>query len=358
VFNGAIVIGQKPRIATSLKNYPRCDTEVKSIADKIWGNCDGKIVFSHTYGKGMIYWGKTADEVLAELNIAPDMEVMGVDNKDGHIDYLHRQTKNEEIYFVSNSKPEKQKVTCVYRVDKNMIPELWDAATGQIQHNVKYSKVQNGISIDFMMDPIGSRFVVFKKKSGEDNGQGVNAGYDLQYGFYQNPKDEESNKTIDISNNWNVKFNTEMGGPAVFHLDSLISWNDINNEGIKYYSGSATYETDFTVSSDDISKGTEAFVAFDNIQEMAHVFINGKDCGILWTIPYEAEITKYLRAGSNHIAVQVINTWNNRIVGDVRNPDKKQYTKTNIKYKMKADSPLLQSGLTGKAKILFMKKRE
>ena len=89
---------------------------------------------------------------------------------------------------------------------------------------------------------------------------------------------------------------------------------------------------------------------------MASVSVNGKDCGIIWTMPYKAEITKYLKAGSNHIIVQVINTWNNRIVGDVRNPQNKQYTKTNIKYKVKADSPSLNSGLIGKAKIVFMKK--
>jgi hypothetical protein len=358
VYNGAIIVGRKPQTATSLKNYPACDNEVELIANKMWGNCDGKQVFSHKYGKGMIYWGKTVKQVLEELHISPDMDVIGVDNTDGHIDYLHRQTKTEEIYFVSNSKPKTEKVTCVFRVDKNKVPELWDAATGQIQHNVKYSKVANGISIDFMMDPVGSRFVVFKNKLGEASGSNIDVAYDLQFGFNQSLKEEGKSKIIDISYNWDIKFNPEMGGPASYHLDSLVSWNDTSTEGIKYYSGSASYETDFTVSGNDITNGTKAFVAFDNIEEMARVFVNGKDCGIVWTLPYHAEITKHLRAGSNHLTVQVINTWNNRIVGDVRNPDKKQYTRTNIKYKVKADSPLLKSGLIGKATILFIKKQE
>lgn len=353
IYNGAIIIGRKPQTATSLKNYPACDQEVKTIANKIWGNCDGQMILSHKYGKGMVYWGKTVKQVLEELSIAPDMNVAGVDNTDGHIDYLHRQTKTEEIYFVSNSKPKTEKVTCIFRVDKNMVPELWDAATGQIQRNVTYAKVANGISIDFVMDPVGSRFVIFKKKSGVASTAGI-AGYDLQYGFDHSSK-EEKNKTIDISYNWNIRFNTEMGGPASYHLDSLVSWNEINNEGIKYYSGSATYEKDFTLSGNDISNGAKAFAVFENIEEMARVFVNGKDCGIVWTIPYKAEITKYLKPGSNHIAVQVINTWNNRIVGDLRNPDKKQYTNTNIKYKFKPDSPLLKSGLVGKVKIRLTK---
>jgi hypothetical protein len=356
VYEGAIIIGPKPQRATSLKNYPACDNEVKSIAEKMWGDCDGKKIFSNKYGKGTIYWGKTVKQVLEDRQIPPDMEVIGVDNSDQHIDYLHRRTQEQEIYFVSNSKPIRQKVTCVFRMDKNRIPELWDAETGLIQRKVKYSKAENGISIEFEMDPFASRFVMFKNQTTGKNDPGLN--YDLQYGFNQYPKASELNKTIDISYNWNIKFNTEMGGPVSVHLDSLVSWTDVNDDGTKYYSGSAMYETDFTVSGDDIAKGTEAFVVFEDIQEMAHVFVNGKDCGIVWTLPYKADITKYLKPGSNHIVVRVINTWNNRIVGDVRNPDKKQFTNTNIKYKFKADYPLLKSGLTGKVKILLLKRQK
>ncbi|MEO6134133.1 MAG: glycosyl hydrolase [Ginsengibacter sp.] len=354
VYKGAIIVGQKPQLSSSLKNYPECDKEVKTIADKMWGNCDGKKILSNKYGKGKVYWGKTVKQVLAELQIAPDMEVIGIDNEDGHVDYLHRQTNTEEIYFVSNSKPKQEKVTCVFRVDKNMIPELWDAATGQIQRNVKCVKVENGISIDFVMDPVGSRFVIFKKKSGRNTGSGIDDGYNLQYGFTNSNTGVEKNRTTDISYDWNVQFDTNMGGPVSYHLDSLVSWTDIPDDGIKYYSGTATYEKDFFVKADDLSKGKKSFVVFEDIQEIAKVFINGKDCGSVWTLPYKADISKYLTKGKNHITVQVINTWNNRIVGDVRNPDKKQFTQTNIKYKFTAKNPLLKSGITGKAGIIFL----
>ncbi|KAA9036116.1 hypothetical protein FW778_19710 [Ginsengibacter hankyongi] len=354
VYEGAIIIGPKPRRATSLKNYPACDEQVKSIADKMWGACDSRKILSNKYGKGTIYWGKTVQQVLDEQNIPPDMQVIGVDNSDRHIDYIHRKTETQDIYFISNSKPAAEKVTCVFRVDKKMIPELWDAETGLIQREVEYSKVKNGISIDFIMDPLASRFVVFKNKSTGKNDAGLN--YDLQFGFDKKQKAAENHKLIDISKGWTLKFDTSMGGPASYQLDSLQSWSDINNEGIKYYSGTASYEKDFYVGKDALTKGTEAFVVFDDIQEMAQVFVNGQDCGIVWTPPYKADITKYLRAGSNHITVRVVNTWNNRIVGDLRNPDKKQYTRTNIKYKFKAESPLLKSGLIGTAKIFFSKK--
>jgi hypothetical protein len=94
---------------------------------------------------------------------------------------------------------------------------------------------------------------------------------------------------------------------------------------------------------------------FGDIQEMAHVFVNGNDCGIVWTIPYKTKITHWLKKGNNKITVQVINTWNNRIVGDLRNPDKKPFASTNGKIKFNKNSPLLKSGLIGKAEIQFLK---
>ena len=62
-----------------------------------------------------------------------------------------------------------------------------------------------------------------------------------------------------------------------------------------------------------------------------------------------------LKAGSNKISVQVINTWNNRIVGDLRNPGKKPYTNTNAKARFTENSSLLESGLIGKAEIFIVK---
>lgn len=354
VREGAIIIGPKPERTTSLKNYHECDTQVKELADKIWGKCDGQTVLSNKYGKGTVYWGKSLKQVLDECNIPPDLEVKGIDNCDRHIDYLHRRTEKEEIYFVSNSKPVEEKINCVFRVDKEWIPELWDAETGLIQRKVQYSKVENGISIDLIMDPIASRFVVFRKVSTGINDAGLT--YDLQFGFHHDKVAETTTKPIDISDNWNIKFNPVMGAPESYHLDSLRSWSDVGEDGIKYYSGTATYEREFNFGKEDLPKNSEAFVVFADIQEMAHVFVNGNDCGIVWTIPYKTNITPWLKKGNNKISVEVVNTWNNRIVGDIRNPDKKPFATTNGKIKFNKNSPLLKSGLIGKAEILFTNK--
>ncbi len=351
VYEGAIIIGKRPERTTSLKNYPDCDKEVLAIANKLWGECDGKTILSNEYGEGRVYWGLTVKQVLKELDIQPDFDVKGIDNADNHIDYIHRRTNKEDIYFVSNSSPKAAQVTCVFRVEPNMVPELWDAETGLIQREVVYSKEKNGLAIELILDPLESRFVVFRDKSTGKSDAALSC--DLQYGFYPDKERGNLPEPIDISEKWHVSFNPEMGGPESYQMEKLTSWSDIDVEGIRYYSGTATYSRDFNIKEESLSKGTEVFVAFEDIQEMARIFVNGKDCGIVWTPPYRANITPCIIPGSNKIVVEVANTWNNRIVGDIKSPDLKAYTNTNIKNKFKASSPLLPSGLMGKAEIFF-----
>jgi hypothetical protein len=352
IYNGATVIGRKPEKTNSLKNYPNADREVKEIAAKIWGDCDGKKVFSTSYGSGKVYWGQSVQEVLEELSIHPDFDVKGIDNHDLHIDFVHQKTEQEEIYFVSNSSPHQEKFKSVFRVDPNLKPELWDAETGLIQRDVKFSKLKSGLEIELVMDPLASRFVVFRKNSSGINDKGLYR--DLQFGFQEKPKSKDKYEAIDISTNWKIGFIPDWGGPELMKLDKLISWSDLQDEGAIFYSGAAKYSRDFMIDKEVLATGTEAYVSFEDIQEMAQVYINGQDCGIVWLPPYTTRISPYLKEGKNTLEVKVINTWNNRIVGDLKNPDKPPFTNTNAKIKFRKESPLLKSGLIGNAEIRFI----
>jgi hypothetical protein len=212
---------------------------------------------------------------------------------------------------------------------------------------VAFKQVENGLSLDLVLAPVSSRFVVFRNKSsGQDNDDLTT---DLQFGLAK----KKTGKPIDLSNNWQLSFEPEMGGPGSHEMEALNSWSDSELEGIKYYSGTVTYTREFSIREGTTSEHTEVFVTFEDIQEMGRVFINGQDCGIVWTPPYTVNITPFVKPGINQIALEVVNTWNNRIVGDLRNPDKPSYTQTNAKSKFSKESPLLKSGLLGKAEIFF-----
>ena len=57
---GMTLVGPRPQRAPGLSDYPRCDEQVKSIAQELWGDCDGTAVKEHAVGKGRVVWGKTS----------------------------------------------------------------------------------------------------------------------------------------------------------------------------------------------------------------------------------------------------------------------------------------------------------
>ncbi len=345
---GAVIVGRKPERTTSLQNYPASDEEVKAIADELWSGIDGQTVFSNTYGAGKVYWGKPLKDVLVELGVRPDFIVEGSDASQHYIDYIHRQTETEDIYFVSNSSRAAGSVTCTFRVSEDRVPELWDAETGLVQSDVAYTETENGISIDLLLSPLSSRFVIFRNKAAK-NSESDNVNH-LQFAITRT----DASESIDISSDWQLRFDKAMGGPESYAMPQLSNWTDSELEGVKYYSGTAEYTRTVTIEEELISQAKEIYLGFEDIQEIARVYVNGRDCGIIWTPPYQANITEYVQPGENQITVQVTNTWNNRIVGDMRNSEAKSYTNTNATSRFDADQPLLKSGLMGYAEIFIL----
>ena len=84
---------------------------------------------------------------------------------------------------------------------------------------------------------------------------------------------------------------------------------------------------------------------------IATIKINGIDCGTTWTYPYEADITKAVKAGVNSVEIEVTNTWRNRLKLDEQLPVEQRKTYHNSPYPLK-NKPLLPAGITGNIKLL------
>ena len=56
------------------------------------------------------------------------------------------------------------------------------------------------------------------------------------------------------------------------------------------------------------------------MNDIAQVRVNGKDAGVLWYPPYQADITDFLKAGENDLEIVVTNNWANRLIGDEQEP--------------------------------------
>lgn len=155
---GAVIIGPKPEKSPSLSKYPRCDEQVRRLADKVWGNCDGVTVKEHRYGKGKVIWGKPVHQVLAEMGIPPDFE----GSPGTRLDFIHRVVGGMDIYFVSNQRQRPEEVEITFRVS-GKIPELWHPDTGVIEPAPVYRFAGGRTVLPMRLDPAGSVFVVFRK---------------------------------------------------------------------------------------------------------------------------------------------------------------------------------------------------
>lgn len=335
---GATVVGPKPIKGETLENYPACDAEIKKVADEVWGDCDGMNAKERKYGKGRVFSGETAREVLLSDGVPPDFETSINPNAD--IDYIHRTDNGTEIYFVANRATNAVMLACGFRV-ANKAPELWNPITGEHHFAAFYNSVEDGrVMVPLEFAPCGSWFIVFRKPAAEHLANAKS-------------NDPALKPIQDLTGAWTVHFDPKWGGPESAQFDSLVSWTDRPEPGIKFYSGTAAYQKSFDLGNASLAaqRSPHVFLDIGDVHELAEVKVNGHSCGITWCPPFRVDIKGALKPGQNELEIDVVNFWPNRIIGDASLPEDKRYTQTNIR-NLKADTSLMESGLLGPVKIL------
>ena len=149
---------------------------------------------------------------------------------------------------------------------------------------------------------------------------------------------------------WDVTFR-ESG--ITLHNQQLFDWSQHADDRIRYFSGHARYTTTLKLKSKQMPTG-RTWLSLPNVKDIAHVWINGKDCGIVWTAPYEVEITGALQKGKNTIEIEVVNTWHNALRGLDQGKAPYEGIWTNAKYRTKGDA-LLPAGLIAQPEIKIEK---
>ena len=65
---------------------------------------------------------------------------------------------------------------------------------------------------------------------------------------------------------------------------------------------------------------------------LAHVFVNGVDCGVAWCAPWEVDVSSAVREGENEVEIRYTNNWYNRLVGDCFLPEGERVTRSTLRY--------------------------
>lgn len=247
------------------------------------------------------------------------------------IAWCHRTSAQAEIYFLSNQTDQQQALRPRFRDDKGRAPELWDPVDGSIRHLAADSVIT--------LAPYGSLFVLFPASPTADN-------------LLSPTLEHTSSPLIEPLHNdscWHIDFHDI---DVTLDSDTLPDWSQNGDMRVRYYSGRATYRTTFTLVSSDESLDTgRKYLRLNQICNLATVRVNGHDCGLAWTAPYEVDVTEALCSGQNTLELVVVNTWSNAIQGHDEGHDPFANIWTNARYR-KADKKLLPAGLLGPIEIV------
>lgn len=331
VNQGLVILGPAPTHSPSLQNYPVADKEVKEMANELWQMSNSVYTRCIAYGKGKVYPNASLEEVFADMNVVPDFQDADLCNP---LLFIHRSLSTGDIYFVSNQGDKAININAAFRV-RGKLPELWNPQTTEVRSLPVYKELTQSTQVPMTLQPYESAFVVFRTPVDS---------------VVSNKSENYPQKRVvtKIDGPWTVTFQEGRGGPdQPIQFNELTDWSENSDNKIKYFSGTATYNTTFKIG--QLPKN-QVYIDLGKVMVMAKVKVNGNDVGGVWTAPYRLDITNYLKKGKNKLEVVVVNNWRNRLIGDKSLSEKERITWQTFSY-LSTDSSLQSSGLLGPVEI-------
>jgi len=109
-------------------------------------------------------------------------------------------------------------------------------------------------------------------------------------------------------------------------MGRLISLAQHDGPGVRHFSGTTTYTTEFEVPAARLSSSRQQVLDLGDVQVIAEVTLNGRNLGILWKAPFSVAVGDALKPGRNELRIRVADLWVNRLIGDQNFADDCQWT--------------------------------
>jgi len=297
---GATVIGAPPGSSPSLADDPMEHTRV---VQALWdaGEHAGRLI-------------GTADlaRALGELGLVPSPTVTGAD-----LLRTGRRIGDAELTFLAN--PEPEPVTATVHATTPLVS--WNPVTVRREALPVARRPESG-GYEYRLDLAPLESVVLA--DGQDEGLAARSAAPLA--------------ELRVAGPWELT----LPGHAAIRLEhGPVPWTVLGEEGfagVGVYAGHADVDSDFL-------RDRRILAAFGDVGDIARVLVNGTDCGITWTAPFEADITGALRPGRNAVVVEVANAWMNRLIAEARQPTGKIFAPVAGVYEPQAE--IRPAGLSG-----------
>lgn len=330
---------QTPKLAYGYVNGAENASRFTALDKELYGGMDETQGYqSKRVGQGKSIFVKDETGMLqrALREAGPaDVDVNGGLTEMG---FAHRHTSNREIYFLANFTTSPRKFQASFNAG-NHTPEIWDPMTGkgEVARHFKYDGKRTVVDLD--LKPYGSTFVVLGPGRQTPPPETVSTPAKLQ-------------PPIPLHNDWKLSWDGLDAQPV--ELPQLKSWTDF--PAARFFSGRGTYRTTIDVPAGYLHSGNRLLLDMGDVKNTAEVWINGRNAGVAWKIPYTLDITGYLRPGTNQIRIDVTNL----LINQVLNQPTKDYSDVEAKYPgLRVPAPRekafvktpLPSGLLGPVRI-------
>ena len=343
-----------PEFATGMNNFTASDSLVKSLSAALFNtpkNADDNA--AKKVGKGQTYqmktvldrsiwWDRRSSAMYPFVNtirkhIAPDFGIdfaaEGMRENEG-LTFLHRKAGTTDIYFVTNIQEKTSTVPVTFRTQNRSI-EKWNPYNGAISEVVHFLPTDNGICIPLQLAPYESVFLVFSPgepaefimqtnlteiTSAGKTGFTAKATANGDYFFTVRKGEKEDTKTVSmhgvpapyhISGNWKMELEGKQFPKITRTTQVLSSWTD--DTATRHFSGTGKYEIGFELPAAYVNNDMELLLDVGKVGQIAEVFVNGKNAGVIWMRGQNLEISQLVQTGENKLVLLVTNTLINRI---------------------------------------------
>lgn len=344
---GATIVGPAPLAPAGKTDLRENREEWQRLVENLWRAPAGRRIEA----------GDTAAEALARLGVSPDFRILTSDMP-ADLRFFHRTGNGFDLYFVSNQTGASPGAEADYRYSDltpagrpvsvevefrvgDRRPELWDAASGRIVRPAAFQVEKGRTRFQLTLAPAESVFVVFRQPLppvwpveislagaavpaaglpwlSEDGTLPATArdGWAIRYS-------DGSRRTVDlpsvpqpleITGPWKTSFSGLRHNAPALVLSRLASLSQNTDPAVRYFSGLATYTTTFGWSGPGPDGRT--FLDLGAVHDLATITLNGRPVATLWKPPFVADVTGFLRPGTNELAITVANRWINRLIGD------------------------------------------
>lgn len=289
--SGAVVIMEGlPEDVPGMNKLEERRKELKALIGTLMTEDKGEGISEVNFGKGRIIVAKDVSKAVSYAGIRREAMV------DSGLKFIRRSFAGGKYYYIVNHTANAINATLPLGIAARsvIIMDPQNGATGM----ASFASKQHTTEVRLQMQP-GEALIL--KAASEIN------------------KNVSKWKYIDtlltpivLNGTWNLKFTD--GGPTIpspKQMQHLQPWNKFEEDSTtQNFSGTGVYTTTFNLRE---KKAKDYLLQLGKVHESARVFVNGKEVGILYSIPYRAKIGKYLTTGKNTIRIEVANLMANRI---------------------------------------------